>query len=311
MIFTSRIHPPVKPGTPLADYLSARFTYHTHDEWVSAICEGRVTLNSARIDTGAVAEAGDTISYDPGEFEEPPADLNYSIIYEDEWLLGINKPGNLLVHRAGKSVRNNLMYQLRCTNVPPWPAANSIHRLDRDTSGVLLVAKTSETVAAMTQERAFATTFTKIYHAIVRGRPPVGEIDLPIGKPDHSAIPYKFCVASNGKPATTRIIECKPLGSGHSLLTLQPVTGRTHQIRVHLEAIGSTIVGDKLYGRSEEEYLKWRDSPLYAKPPLEFPRHALHCGSMTFAHPHTKELCRIEAGMPEDMKKLVKTFSGD
>jgi RluA family pseudouridine synthase len=309
MIFTSRIHPPVKPGTTLAEYLSARFTYHTHDEWVSAIGEGQVTLNNARIDPGAVASAGDTISYDPGEFEEPSADLNYRIIYEDEWLLGVDKPGNLLVHRAGKSVTHNLMYQLRSVHVPPWPAAHSVHRLDRETSGVILVAKGAEIVAAMTRERAFSTAFTKIYYAIARGRPPVGEISLPLGKPEHSAIPYKFGIIPGGKPAMTRIIDSQPLGLRHSLLTLQPVTGRTHQIRVHLEAIGAPVVGDKLYGRSEEEYLQWRVNPLSIGNRLEFPRHALHCASMTFMHPFLKKECRIEAPMPEDMKGLIASLS--
>jgi RluA family pseudouridine synthase len=309
MIFSSTVHPPFKPGTALVDYLTTRFTYHDRETWRGLIASGRIACNDRTVtDLSASVGPGDLVSYDPGEFEEPEADLSYRIIYEDEWLLGIDKPGNLLVHRAGKSVTKNLVYQLRNVHVPPWPQAHSIHRLDRDTSGVLIVAKNSEVMAALANEQAFKK-YTKIYYAVVRGSPQVGEIDLPLGKPAGSAIPYKFCVMPGGKPAVTKILESQRLGTGHSLLTLQPVTGRTHQIRVHLEAVGAPVVGDKLYGRSEEEYLKWRDDPLSKDNPPGFPRHALHCASMTFAHPFTKEQCRIEAETPDDMKGLVASLS--
>ena len=92
--------------------------------------------------------AKDTVSYEPKEFEEPTADLSYKIIYEDEWMLCVDKPGNLLVHRAGKSFRNNLVYLLRHTNAPPYPNCHPVHRLDRGTSGVVLFAKDSERGAA-------------------------------------------------------------------------------------------------------------------------------------------------------------------
>jgi len=304
MIFSSRIHPPVKPGTLLADYLSARFTYHTHDQWLSAITEARVGVNGICVDIRAQAIAGDTITYDPGPIEEPPADLNYSIIYEDEWLLGINKPANLLVHRAGKSVTNNLIYQLRSVHIPPYPEANSVHRLDRDTSGVLLVAKNAAVTAAMPKK------YAKSYIAIVKGCPPIGTIDLPIGKAAGSIIDYKFAPAPGGKEAVTQITQSKPLGKGtHSVVVVEPVTGRTHQIRVHLQALGAPLVGDKLYGLSESEYLAWRADPRARESTLEFPRHALHCASMTFVHPYVKTVCRIEAPLPDDMKQLMDSLS--
>jgi 23S rRNA pseudouridine1911/1915/1917 synthase len=308
MIFSSTVHPPFKPGTALVDYLTARFTYHDRESWLRHIALGKITCNGQVAEMTATVAPNDIVSYDPGEFKEPQANLNYRIIYEDEWLLGIDKPSNLLVHRAGKSIRNNLMYQLRSIHVPLWPEAHCIHRLDRDTSGVLLVAKNSVIKAAMTGEQVFKK-LTKIYYAVVRGRPPVRDIDLPLGKADCSAIPYKFCVKSSGKPAVTRIIASQQLGACHSLLTLQPVTGRTHQIRIHLHAIGAPVVGDKLYGQSEKDYLNWRDDPLHAEHQLEFPRHALHCASMTFIHPYTKKVCRVEAEIPEDMKVLIASLS--
>lgn len=306
MIFSSTVHAPVRPGTALVEYLAARFTYHTRESWLRQIALGRIACNGQTAGAAATVAPGDTVSYDPGEFTEPEADLTYRIIYEDEWLLGIDKPANLLVHRAGRSFKNNLMYQLRGVHVPPWPLARSVHRLDRDTSGVLLVAKNSEVTAAMTGRGAFDGC-AKRYFAVVHGTPQVRDIDLPIGKSAGSAIPYKFCVTPDGKPAVTRIIASRKLGADHSLLTLQPATGRTHQIRVHLHAIGAPVVGDKLYGQSEPDYLQWRNDP--SGRHFEFPRHALHCASMTFTHPYTNKECRIEAPMPGDMKGLIASLS--
>jgi RluA family pseudouridine synthase len=306
MIFSSVVHAPVRPGTALVDYLAKRFTYHDRESWFRHIALGKVARNGQPATVSATVAPGDTVSYDPGEFTEPAADLGYRIVYEDEWLLGIDKPANLLVHRAGRSFRNNLMYQLRSVHVPPFPHARSIHRLDRDTSGALLVAKNSGVAAAMTRKGAFDGC-TKRYFAVVHGAPQVRDIDLPIGKAEGSAVSYKFCVIPDGKPALTRIIASQKLGADHSLLTMEPVTGRTHQIRVHLHAIGSPVVGDKLYGRSEADYLKWRDNP--SEHLLEFPRHALHCASMTFSHPYTNRECRIEAPMPADMTELISSLS--
>lgn len=115
--------------------------HYDRDQWRMRIAQGRVTRNGRIATITDEIDPGDRISYDAGDFDEPDADLDYRIINEDPWLLGIDKPGNLLVHRAGKSFRNNLIYQLRYVHEPPFPAAQTIHRLDRDTSGVVLAAK--------------------------------------------------------------------------------------------------------------------------------------------------------------------------
>ena len=146
------------------------------------IAAGAVSCNGRTACIDDTVSAGDTISYDAGEFEEPAADLSYRVIYEDEWLLGVDKPGNLLVHRAGKSFRNNLIYQLRYAYVPPYPGAHIVHRLDRETSGVVCVAKSAAIKAALGREFS-AGRVVKVYYAVVRGMPEVREIDFPIGKP--------------------------------------------------------------------------------------------------------------------------------
>jgi 23S rRNA pseudouridine1911/1915/1917 synthase len=139
--------------------------------------------------------------------------------------------------------------------------------------------------------------------------PEVREIDFPIGKPAGTAISYKHGVTADGKTARTKIVACLPLGKAHSLVTLQPLTGRTHQIRIHLAAIGTPVVGDRLYGLSEEAYLSRRIDHSECQQPMIFHRQALHCSSLTFIHPCTKKECCIEAEMPGDMRELIGRLS--
>ena len=309
MIFSSLVPSNLPKGVLLIDYLAGRFTYYDHQGWQSLISAGKIACNGkAAGDTDTVVP-GDTISYDAGEFEEPPADLSYRIIYEDPWFLGIDKPGNLLVHRAGKSFRNNLIYQLRETHVPPYPTAHSIHRLDRETSGVLLVAKNSEVIGSLS--RGFNDgKVEKIYMAVVHGHPATQEINLPIGKASGSSNSCKFDIDPAGKTAETLILDTRPLNRHYSLVTLQPVTGRTHQIRVHLAAIGAPVVGDKLYIPSgESDYFELRNSQAEFSPELKFRRQALHCASITFLHPFLGSKCKVAAEMRADMRELIEQLT--
>ena len=294
MRFASKIPDNAKTSAA-ADYLAGRFTYHNKEKWTELIREGRVFVNNVLCGEDGRVKAGDAIAYEPPEFEEPAANLSYSIIYEDEWMLCVNKPGNLLVHRAGKSFRGNLVYLLRQTNTPPYPNCHPVHRLDRDTSGTVLFAKNAEQGAVL--GNLFRDNLvTKRYAAIVRGYPdietPFG-IDKPIA-PDPNAkpgdSPCKFMTDENGKPACTVIEEAKRCGNGYSLLTARPLTGRTHQIRVHLASIGLPIAGDRTYGGGGG-----------------IPRQALHCGSLSFIHPYADTECTITAPLPEDMMSIISS----
>lgn len=296
MRFSSKI--PANVHTPIAavDYLAGRFTYHSKEKWTELIREGRVFVNNILCGENSFVKAGDTVAYEPYDFEEPAANLSYSIVYEDEWMLCVNKPGNLLVHRAGKSFRNNLVYLLRNVNTPPYPNCRPVHRLDRDTSGAVLVAKDAEQ-GAILGNLFRDNAVTKRYAAVVRGHP---NIDTPfcIDKPitaDKSATPgnapCKFIVDERGKPASTIIEEIRRLDNGLSLLKVRPLTGRTHQIRVHLASIGFPIVGDKVYGGIDDI------------------RQALHCESLSFPHPHKHIECAITAPLPDDMVSIIEAKS--
>jgi 23S rRNA-/tRNA-specific pseudouridylate synthase len=170
-------------------------------------------------------------------------------------------------------------------------------------------------VAKNVQARAVMSTsfaeqkINKQYNAIVHGIPDGSQriIDAPIANAQNSSITYKFQIDQSGKSAVTELLNIASVGNNFSLLTLKPRTGRTHQIRIHCAFIGHPIVGDKLYGLSEAEYIQWRDQPSSITPML-FYRHALHCAAMEFVHPVDNRLVRIEAPLPVDMLDLMNSL---
>jgi len=309
MHFTSRV-PHDLSAQSLLDYFCKRFTYHNREKWRTIIDNDQISVNGTIAGTDYIVQFDDTIIYDAGEIEEPPANLNYSIIYEDEWIFGIDKPGNLLVHRAGKSFTHNLIFQLRKqyqSSLQTEMSLHPIHRLDRDTSGVVLIAKSTEALGAFQKE--FRThQLYKEYIAITANRFPdhITEINLPIGKAEHSLIRYKKGVnKTNGKEAHTRILAIEPLGSRATKITCQPRTGRTHQLRVHFKAYDCPLYGDRLYGMPEEIYLDWLERPRYYDNKLDFPRHALHCKELRFHHPFLNKDMHISTELPQDMEQLI------
>ncbi|MDD5758411.1 MAG: RluA family pseudouridine synthase [Desulfobulbaceae bacterium] len=310
-IIFSSVVPRDFAGSTLLGYLVRRFTYLSEQEWLGQISLGRIEKNGQHCPGQGLLLAGDVIAFsvDQSEFPEPAADLDFQIIYEDDWLLGINKPGNLLVHRQGRSLTHNLIYQLRHVYQPSYPEAGVVNRLDRETSGVVLVARRPEFLARVNALFA-AHKVTKTYLAVVHGRLELcqGEIDLPIGRDSQSAVSYRYRADSraiDAKEALTRYQVVAESGN-LSLLRLQPRTGRTHQLRVHLSHIGHPIMHDKLYGKSDEEFLAWRQRPLAEQATGQGRRQALHAESLAFTHPWTGEEVRIVAELPGDMRELIE-----
>ena len=136
MIISSRV-PQTYNGFSILDYLTERFNYLSKEQWLNRITEGKVFCNDISCSVDTIIVTDDVVAYDMPEFTEPPADLSYSIVYEDDWLLGVDKPGNLLVHHRGKSFKSNLIYHLRYLHDPPFEKAGIVNRLDRETSGVI------------------------------------------------------------------------------------------------------------------------------------------------------------------------------
>ncbi|MFP4418012.1 MAG: RluA family pseudouridine synthase, partial [Chitinispirillaceae bacterium] len=273
---------------------------------------GRLYCNDRLCMVDSVVSAGDRITYNMPDFTEPPADLSYSIIYEDDYFLGINKPGNLLVHRSGKSVRSNLIYQLRYVHKPCWVDAHIANRLDRETSGVVMVAKHKDALTAM--QKLFAgRDVEKDYRAVIIGVPSVRStrIDAPVGRDTSSSVNSRFCVdGHNAKTAVTEMRLLKRWGTCYSLIRLKPHTGRTHQLRVHMAHLGHVIAGDKLYGLSDEQFTRWRETPEAFAGVFPMQRQALHCKSLEFIHPFTGAQCRIQAPYPPDFNAFIRYLDG-
>jgi 23S rRNA pseudouridine1911/1915/1917 synthase len=232
-----------------------------------------------------------------------PEDIPLDILYEDDDIIAVNKPRGQVVHpacgnRSGTLVNALLAHTDRLSTIGGKERPGIVHRLDKNTSGVILVAKTD--VAHMTLARDLRRRMVeKIYLAIVVGVPDEreGHIDAAVGR--HPIHRKKMAVLKEGKArAALTYYETLREFRGYALLRVQPITGRTHQIRVHLKYIGHPIVGDNVYG------------PRGGKS-FRMTGQALHAFSLAFSHPATGEHMYIEAPMPEDMcSVLMKLDSG-
>lgn len=292
---------------PLLAYLAGRFTYQTRETWQARIEAGDVTCNGRTATTQQIVRQGDVIACDLPEPPLPDVNLDYQIVYEDDWLLAVNKPGNLKVHGHGRFIKANLVYQLRHNHTPPYPEASLINRLDRDTSGLVLLARDADTLRAV-QTQFAERTVQKTYLAVVQGIPEwqSREVDLPIGRLPSAAGVYRYGISDEGKSAQTLVELIRPFPPNHALVRLTPKTGRTHQLRVHLAALGHPLVGDRLYTLSDADYLAWCEDKTSDDAPL--PRHALHCAETIIWHPQQQRPLTFHAPLAPDIRAFLQTL---
>lgn len=310
MLVSSRVPPPHKQ-TPIVTYLAQRFTYVPHDLWQERVWAGMVFCNDVPATPDTTVAQGDTVACEIPDYVPPEFNPDYTIVYEDEWLLGINKPPNLRVHGHGKWTTANLIYHLRHEHRPPYPDTHLINRLDADTTGVVLVARDLVTLQRM-GELFLTQQVEKTYWGIVHGipDPPQGVIDKPIGPVQGAKAKTRHGVENIYKPraAVTEYVVLRPLSPHHTLVQLYPRTGRTHQLRVHLASIGHPLVGDALYLMDDDHYLAWCEGRYEPDPPLLLNRQALHCAETHFIHPHTQQPCIIKAPLPQDFIDLLNDY---
>lgn len=289
-------------------YLANRFTYLTESAWSQLVQEGRISCNDCICDVTTMVRPGDSISCHLPDFEAPVVNFDYTILYEDEWLLAVNKPAGLRVHSSGKFINANLMYHLRHRHRPASPEANLVNRLDADTSGLVLLARDKVVLSQLMRQFAEGLV-VKEYLAVVTGRPcPAhGTIDLPIGPVLDARVPRFGIDSAQGKPAVTHYRTLRNLTEHFTLLELKPETGRTHQLRVHLAAIGHPLAGDALYTMNDNDYLDWRLNP--KQTPLQ--GQALHSHRLQFTHPVRQTLCTLIAPLAPDLAQFIKDVTGE
>ena len=237
-----------------------------------------------------------------------PEAMPLEIVFKDRALFVINKPAGLVVHPGAGNTRHTLQNALLALDpkLAVVPRAGLVHRLDKDTSGLLVVARTPEvhtTLVAALAEREIERHYIALCSGVMTGG---GTVDEPIGR--HRSQRTKMAVRSDGRPSVTHYRLMKRFRA-HTLLHVQLESGRTHQIRVHLAHIGYPVVGDPVYGGR-------RRFPAAASPALiaeleAFTRQALHAARLKLAHPITGKEVEWEAPLPADMAHLVAVLEAD
>ena len=279
--------------------------------WIAA---GLVTVNGAAVRPSHPLRAGDRVDCRP---PAPPADPRVvaeagelSILHEDADVVVVDKPAGLTVHPGAGRPHGTLVHRLLArypdlagVGGPGRPGI--VHRLDKDTSGVMVVARGAGAYRALSRDFA-ARRVAKRYLAVVYGSPPAtGVVDAPIGR--HPQRRQEMAVRRGGRPArsTFRTLATAP---GAALLEVTLATGRTHQIRVHLKSAGHPLVGDPVYG--ERRWKGVAGNPRVVAALRDFPRPALHAWRLGFHHPTTLAWVAFEAPVPEDFRRLWEDASG-
>ncbi len=236
----------------------------------------------------AFVQSGDTIEYEiPVNNKVIPVNLPLSIIYEDDYLLIVDKPSGMLTHpltfEAEQTLANAVMYHYNKTGQNC--GCHPLYRLDRNTSGIVIFAKVPQLQYQLANHH---DKLQRFYYALVAGKFDTKQaaVDAPIGRQEHSIILHKVC--AEGKHALTHYRVVKEF-STYSLLELWLETGRTHQIRVHMAYINHPLLGDDLYGGHR----------------CLIDRHALHAYKVKFTHPFTGENLIFESKLPPDMQSLI------
>lgn len=294
--------------------LAARLGQLSRSRVKALIEDGRVTADGVTITNPSFrVKSGQVFALDvPPPVDDRPAaqEMALTIVYEDAELVVLDKPAGLVVHPAPGNPDRTLVNALlaHCGDtlqgIGGVRRPGIVHRIDKDTSGLMVVAKTDRAHASLSA--AFADrTIERAYWAVVWGMPSPreGEIDLPIGRSPTNR--KKMAVVANGKPARTLYRVVRALGPAASLVECRLKTGRTHQIRVHMTELGHGLVGDPVYGRTRPGRTKGLE-PEAASALLGFQRQALHAWLLGFDHPVSGAHLRFEIGLPADLAELVR-----
>jgi 23S rRNA pseudouridine1911/1915/1917 synthase len=272
------------------------------------IDQDRVFLNDELAKPATIVAAGDRLAVDeppPEPLAVTPEKIPLDIVHEDGDLLVVNKPVGLVIHPAAGRSTGTLVNALleHCddlSGIGGFERPGIVHRLDRDTSGLLVVAKSDRAHLALTlafQRREVSKTYRAVCYGVPTSRE--GVIDAAIGR--HPRERQQMAVVAEGRSARTLYSIQEPF-SGTAEVCCRPITGRTHQIRVHMAHIGHALVGDQVYAGRQWKNL---ESTAHRSICREFPRQALHAWRLEFTHPVTRERVEFEVEPPEDYQRLL------
>lgn len=287
-------------------YLTKKKTYPSRSQIRNLIIQDKIRVNNNPVKPSYILKNGDVINLTLPENKElkiKAEAIPIDIIYEDEYLVVVNKPADMIVHPAGKilsgTLVNALLYHCQGTlsGIGGVIRPGIVHRLDKNTSGLMVVAKND--LAHLDLSRQIKDhQVTKKYITLVHGnmRDDSGIIDAPIGRSLNNRKKMAVTVEGKSREAITHFKVLKRF-SGYTLVEATLRTGRTHQIRVHLAFIGHPIVGDQLYGHRRQG--------------LKISRQALHSYVLGFVHPASKKYMEFSTSLPQDMQELIDCLEGD
>jgi len=306
--------PEMAAGTAVADFLAARFPYHNREGWCERMATGHVTVNGGSCVPERILKRGDKLAYDPADGPEPPVDFNIGIVLDDDDLLIVNKSGDLPCHPGGHYFNHTLWAWLKKER--GLEDFTFVNRIDRETSGLVVIAK-NEAASLNCRKQFSGRKVVKRYKALVEAKEFPAEITAAgwMTADTASAIrkKRKFIQGGDDRPETlaaesaeTRFRLLRQCGD-IALIEAEPHTGRLHQIRATLLALGFPIVGDKLYGVDETIFLRFCTGTLtnidHAR--LRMSRQALHASGLGFRHPKFGRPVIVDLDLPDDMQQLV------
>ncbi len=284
-------------GTRLDKWLSGKAKL-TRSSIQKMISDGNITVNENNVPKNYILRLNDVVSVEipePRTLDVIPEDIPVDIVYEDEHLLVVNKPKGMVVHPAAGNYSGTLVNALmfhcegRLSSINGVIRPGIVHRIDKNTSGLLIVAKTDSAHTGLA-EQIKAHSFTREYEAIICGhlKEDEGTVNAPIGR--HHTDRKKMCVTDrNSKNAVTHYTRIESFEK-YDYIKLRLETGRTHQIRVHMSYIGHPVLGDDVYG----------------KPIKDFEGQCLHARKIGFIHPVTNEYMEFESELPAYFSKMLK-----
>lgn len=307
-------------GCRVDTFLAKHFRSYTPWRMHRMVRAGQVTVEGTVAAPDRRVFTNETVAIrllEPPDNLMPAEEITFGVVFEDRWLLIVNKPAGLIVHPTGQNpsgtLTNAVQHYLDLNSAFPGQSKPGVvHRLDRDTSGVVALAKDhmSHRLLSMQFQRE---RISKSYLALVDGvlKPDSGTIDLPIGRARSGASALMTCQAdaTDAKPSKTNY-EVVERFSRHTLVKAKPRTGRLHQIRVHFATIGHPVVGDDFYGllgelKPDRDRSKVDDPRAIPISPF-INRQALHAFELSFAHPMTTEWHTFSAPVPDDLERAIE-----